>query len=101
VAGVTIAVSGYYQAIGNARMAIILTLIRQVVLFLPMLLIMPYFFELDGVWIAIPVTDFAALLVTLALLKRELARLKRTSEPRPEGRIGVSPSSDCVSDAYF
>ena len=76
-AGVTIIVSGYYQAIGNARMAIILTLIRQVVVFVPMLLIMPVFFGLDGMWIAVPITDFVVLLVTLFLLKRELVRLKR------------------------
>ena len=75
-AGVTIAVSGYYQAIGNARMAIVLTLLRQVVVFAPMLLLMPYFWGLDGVWIAIPITDFAALVVSLVLLKRELARLR-------------------------
>jgi len=75
-AGVTIVVSGYYQAIGNARMAIVLTLIRQIVVFVPMLLIMPLLFGLDGIWIAIPITDVAALLVTLVLLRRELARLR-------------------------
>jgi len=75
-AGVTIVMSGYYQAIGNARMAIMLTLIRQVVLFVPMLLTMPYFWGLDGIWIAIPITDLAALFVTLILLRREHARLK-------------------------
>ena len=76
VAGVAIVVSGYFQAIGNARMAIMLSLIRQVVIFIPVLLIMPYFIGLDGVWIAVPISDFAALLVTLVLLRRELARLK-------------------------
>ena len=75
-AGVTIAMSGYYQAIGNARMAIVLTLIRQVVVFVPMLLLLPHFWGLDGIWIAIPTTDFVALFVTLLLLKRELTRLK-------------------------
>jgi len=75
-AGVTIVVSGYYQAIGNARMAIILTLVRQVVVFVPLLLIIPYLLGLDGVWIAIPVTDFVVLFIALMLIKRELARLK-------------------------
>ena len=75
-AGVTIVMAGYYQAIGNARMATVLTLIRQVIVFVPMLLTMPYFFGLDGIWMAIPITDFAVLLVTLVLLKREFIRLK-------------------------
>jgi len=85
-AGVTIVVSGYYQAIGNARMAIVLTLVRQIIVFVPMLLVMPYFWGLDGIWIAIPITDVAALLVTLVLLQREFTRLKGigTCLPPPE-----------------
>jgi len=84
--GITVVASGYYQAIGNARMAIILTLTRQVVIFVPMLLLMPYFFGLDGVWFAIPITDFAALLVTLVLLRRELPKLrKRCQETGVQG----------------
>jgi len=86
-AGVTIVMSGFYQAIGNARMAIMLTLIRQVVLFVPLLLTMPHFWGLDGIWIAIPVTDLAALLVTLALLKRELARLRERGVRRQEPEV--------------
>ena len=77
--GVTIVTAGYYQAIGNARMAIMLTLFRQAVVSVPMLILMPYFFGLDGVWLTIPITDFAALLVTLVLLMRELPRLKEKS----------------------
>ena len=79
VAGVAIVVSGYFQAIGNARMAITLSLVRQVVIFIPVLLITPYFIGLDGVWIAIPISDLAALLVTLILLMRELPKLKGRS----------------------
>ena len=76
-AGITIVVSGYFQAIGNARIAIILTLIRQVVVLIPVLLITPYIIGLDGVWLAIPLSDLAAMLVTLILLMRELPKLKR------------------------
>jgi len=79
--GITIAVSGYYQAVGNARMAIMLTLFRQIGVFVPMLLLMPYFFGLDGMWISFPVTDFLVLIVTLLLLNRELDRLKSKSKP--------------------
>jgi putative MATE family efflux protein len=75
-AGVTIVLAGYYQAIGNPRMAITLTLIRQVIVVVPMLVLLPRFFGLDGVWMAIPISDLAALCVTLVLLRRELARLK-------------------------
>ena len=74
--GITIAVSGYYQAVGNARMAITLTLFRQIGVFIPMLFLLPHFFGLDGMWVAFPTTDLIVLVVTLWLLHRELARLK-------------------------
>jgi len=73
---ITIALSGYYQAVGNARMAILLTLFRQIVVFGPMLLIIPYFLGLDGMWIAHPLADVVVFIVTLLLLKRELAKLR-------------------------
>jgi len=82
--GITIAVSGYYQAVGNARMAIVLTLFRQIGVFVPMLLIMPYFLGLDGMWIAFPVCDFIVLIVALMLLKRELTRLRQKTVPLTE-----------------
>jgi Na+-driven multidrug efflux pump len=75
-AGVTIVLAGYYQAIGNPLMAIILTLIRQVIVVAPMLVVLPHFWGLDGVWMAVPISDFVALAVSLVLLKRELTRLK-------------------------
>jgi Na+-driven multidrug efflux pump len=43
-----------------------------------MLLIMPYFWGLDGIWLAIPITDLAAMVVVLVLLKRELKKLRVT-----------------------
>jgi putative MATE family efflux protein len=93
-AGVTIVVSGYYQAIGNARMAIVLTLLRQVVVLVPMLLVMPHVVPymgglgLDGIWIAIPISDFAAMVISLVLLKRELARLKKQEAKRSGQQCG-------------
>ena len=79
-AAVTIAVSGFYQSVGNARMAIKLTLFRQIGVFVPMLVILPNFFGLDGMWIAFPVTDLVVLIVALWLLKHEQARLKEAGE---------------------
>ncbi|MDR0326794.1 MAG: hypothetical protein LBI05_00710, partial [Planctomycetaceae bacterium] len=81
-AGVTIVLAGYYQAIGNPRMAITLSLIRQVIVVVPMLVVLPHFWGLDGVWMAVPISDFAALLVSLVLLKREFERLKDKSPLR-------------------
>ncbi|MDR0520447.1 MAG: MATE family efflux transporter [Planctomycetaceae bacterium] len=74
-AGPAIVMSGYFQAIGDAKTAIALTLIRQIVFLLPVLLILPYFFGLDGVWASMPVSDLLTLFITLSLLRRELKKL--------------------------
>ena len=75
-AAVAIVGAGYFQAVGNARVAIILTLIRQVVIFIPVLLLMPRLAGLNGVWLAFPVSDLAALVATLVLLALEIPKLK-------------------------
>lgn len=43
-----------------AKVAIFLSLVRQVLLLLPLLLILPRFLGLDGVWISMPISDFIA-----------------------------------------
>lgn len=83
LAGVVIVMTGYFQSNGQSKTAIMLTLIRQVVLFLPLVIILPIFFEqilsgdgLDGIWYAVPVCDFGTFIFAIYLLKRELKRLK-------------------------
>ena len=77
---ITIVMSGYYQAVGNARMAILLTLLRQIGVLMPALFIAPYFLGLDGIWIAFPVTDIVVLLITIILLKKEHKKLREKFE---------------------
>ncbi|MBN2134482.1 MAG: MATE family efflux transporter [Acidobacteria bacterium] len=68
---VTIA-TGLFQALGKAIPAIILAMARQVAFVLPAMLILPKFFKLDGVWMAFPMADSLALILTAILFIREL-----------------------------
>ncbi|TDQ66560.1 putative MATE family efflux protein [Maritalea mobilis] len=60
--------SGYFQAIGDAKRAAILSLSRNYLFGLPLLLIMPRFMGEWGVWVASPVGDVLMFILTLAVL---------------------------------
>jgi len=76
VIGFQVVCSNYFQAIGKAKVAIFLSLSRQVVVLLPLLLILPGIFKLDGVWMAGPSSDFISSLITGGFLYTELKKLK-------------------------
>ena len=48
----------YFQAVGKPKQAMILTTTKQVLLVIPLVILLPRFFALDGVWIAMPIADF-------------------------------------------
>jgi len=72
--------STFFQAIGKARPALMITLSRDLFFFIPALFILPIFFNLSGVWISWPVTDFCCFLVTTILLIKEIRIINRNTE---------------------
>lgn len=68
--------ASYFQAVGKAKKATLLGLMRQVILLIPLLLILPHFWGLNGVWAAGAVADFIAFCVASRLLLKEMALLK-------------------------
>ena len=58
IIGISITGSNYIQSVGKAKIATVLSLLRQVILLIPMILILPNFFGLNGVWYASPISDF-------------------------------------------
>jgi putative MATE family efflux protein len=66
--GSQIVASSFFQAIGKPWVSIFLSISRQVLFLIPALYIFPYFFELQGVWIALPVSDFLAFILTIFVL---------------------------------
>jgi len=64
-----------------ATTALVLTLLRQVLVLIPLLIILPRFLGLDGVWAAAPISDFTSFLLTAVALTLQLRVLPRQSEP--------------------
>jgi putative MATE family efflux protein len=79
--GFQIVSASYFQAIGKPKTAMLLMLSRQVLLLIPAVLILPCFFGLDGVWMALPTSDFLASLLTGICLLAELRELKANGVP--------------------
>lgn len=76
IVGISITGSNYMQSVGKAKAAMILGLLRQVILLIPMIIILPKFFELNGVWYAQPASDFLSTMITIVVLFKELRRYK-------------------------
>ena len=75
VVGFQIVTGNYFQSVGKARIAILLTLLRQIIVLLPLLLILPRWFGLNGIWIANPVSDTVSAMIVFVFLVREWRRL--------------------------
>lgn len=75
VVGIQIIGSSYFQAIGKPLQATILSLSRQILLFIPLLLILPLFWGLEGIWRAAPIADLGAFLITSTWLWFEIKNL--------------------------
>lgn len=60
--------SAYFQALGKALPALLLTLTKQGFFLIPLLLILPSFYQLDGIWIAFPIADLATAIVCMSYL---------------------------------
>jgi putative MATE family efflux protein len=73
--GFQIISANYFQAVGKAPKAMFLSLLRQVIVLIPLLLILPRVIGLNGVWLAGPIADFTASLVTALFLFFELKHL--------------------------
>jgi Na+-driven multidrug efflux pump len=60
-------VSGsFFQAIGRARPAFVLTLSRQVIVLLPLIFTLPRLYGLVGLWVSFPIADFASAALSAA-----------------------------------
>ncbi len=79
IIGVQIIASAFFQSIGKAKPALFLSLLRQVIILLPLILIMPKVFNLglNGIWYSIPAADISSSLISIIIIKIQLDKLKQ------------------------
>ena len=77
VIGIQIVGAALFQSLGKAVPSLILALLRQVLLFIPLVIILPRVLGLGlwGIWIAYPAADILSVVLTVLFLKSELKKM--------------------------
>ena len=69
--------SGFFASIGKAGLGIIMSLTRQVIFLLPLIIIFPMLMGIDGVMYAGPIADAAAFVLAVVFARREIGKMKK------------------------
>lgn len=70
-------VTNFFQSIGKAKVSIFLSLSRQLIYLLPLLIILPPFMGVDGVWWSLPISDALAFFTALIIMMRYMKQFKQ------------------------
>ncbi|MCM1298758.1 MAG: cytidylate kinase family protein [Firmicutes bacterium] len=84
----------FFQASGKPIHAVIASMIRDIICFIPLIIILPQFFGIEGILYAAPAADFIAMIVAAALTIRFISSLKE--KPAEENSAALKPSSKGV-----
>ena len=68
--------SNFFTSIGKAKIGSFLSLTRQIIFLLPLILILPLFMGIEGIMFAGPVADSMAALTSMLFVIREFHRMK-------------------------
>lgn len=77
VVGFQIVATTFFQSIGKVGKSIFLSLTRQVIFLIPLLIILSESFGLDGVWMAFPISDACATVVTAVMILWQFRQISR------------------------
>ncbi len=68
--------SNFFTAIGKPAKGIFLSLTRQIIFLLPLVIVFPMIFEIDGIMFTAPVADLVAAIVSVAMVANEMKKIK-------------------------
>ncbi|PRP67526.1 MATE family efflux transporter [Nonlabens agnitus] len=72
--------AAYYQAIGKALPAFLLTTLRTGIILIPLLLLLSHYYGIDGVWISFPIADISSTIITAYFLWKAMQKLYEAPE---------------------
>lgn len=67
ILGFQIVASNFFQSIGKPRLSILLSISRQIIFLIPAIIILPYYYGLNGIWYAMPIADFLSTILSVIL----------------------------------
>lgn len=77
IVGYQMVVANFFQCIGKVKVSIFLALSRQLVFLLPLLLLLPLKYNLLGVWLSMPASDFIASIITAIIMVIYMRKFNR------------------------
>jgi Na+-driven multidrug efflux pump len=80
VVGFQIVTSNFFQALGKAAKGTLLSLSRQILFFIPLVLILPRYMGLEGVFFTFPIADFCAAALSAFVMRHEWKELKMKAQ---------------------
>ncbi len=83
--GSQMVITNFFQSIGKAKVSMFLSLSRQMLFLFPMLLVLPPFLGVDGVWWAMPISDMIAEVVTVVMLIAYMKKFKKQHKMMANG----------------
>ena len=75
--GIMIMTLTFFQSIGDGKKAGIIVLLRQLVLFIPAILLLPQLFGASAVWWAEPIVDFTMIIAGLFLMLNVMRKIEK------------------------
>ncbi len=76
IIGFQMVITNFFQCIGKVKISIFLSLSRQLLLLIPLLAILPIFFNITGVWAALPASDFLSAVIALIVMAKYMKTIK-------------------------
>lgn len=80
--GSQIVITNFFQCIGKVKISIFLSLSRQLFFLLPLLLILPNFYGINGVWAAMPASDISSVVVANIILFTFMKKFNKEKTPK-------------------
>lgn len=77
VVGFQMVTTAFFQSIGKANISIFLSLSRQMLFLLPLLITLPRFLGADGIWYALPLSDLVAAVVAAVMIAIYIRKFKQ------------------------
>jgi len=88
--GIQVIASGMFQALGKAIPALFLSLLRQIIILIPLILVIPRFLGINGIWISFPLADLIAFAISLVFYLRELKTFRSSELSAEVGTTDVA-----------
>ena len=77
VIGFQIVIGVYYQSIGLYKKAFILSLLRQLIVYIPLLLLFSWIWQLNGIRWSFATTDIVAAIMTVFIFRKDWKNLRK------------------------